>query len=140
MRFGTLNIQRVGSMKVNMLADLMDDHTCPLDFLAVQELELPAASVECFCDALRQRHVHVFLGKPANTLYRTALLAKRSGASVEFGSDRAAGACFELLSNGSFTKFVGQGTCNERCIGCDGMPAKYAGALGSPWGLQLGGS
>ena len=40
MRFGTLNIQRAGAMKVNMLADLMDDHTRPLDFLAVQELIL----------------------------------------------------------------------------------------------------
>ena len=83
-----------------MLADIMADRALPVDYLAVQELDLPQNSAETFVDALCRRGLHVFLTVPENAVYRCAVLAWSPGTAVDLGLSRMAGACFEFLCNG----------------------------------------
>ena len=87
-----------------MLANIMKDRAFPLVFLAVQELDLdlPQNSAESFVDIFRRRGLRVFLSVPDNAVYRRAVLAWSSGAAVDLGLGRVAGACFEFLCKGNF--------------------------------------
>ena len=104
-----------------MIGDLFEDSGFWVDILAFQELDLPDVAAATFCDMLKRRKLHVFLGDCDGGQYRCAIISRLPGAPLCLHHGRLAGAVFELLCNGSF--------CRVSVVSCYGVAGNPAAAM-----------
>ena len=102
----TCNCQKAGAAKVHLLADLLQDRDFAVDVLALQELDLPAASVESFMGILKGRGIYAYLSAPDNGVHRCALLSVVLGAAISLQLERAAAVSYEFTKHDSFCRLV----------------------------------
>ena len=107
--FSTLNINRAGASKVDLMASVMHDSDSPCDVLAVQEVDVDIPSSASFVNAMAKRGIKAFLGTSENGMYRTAVLSKLPGRVVQLEgvqSSRFTCVCFEFWQNGRYLKLL----------------------------------